>query len=286
MRNEGDPDPRLHAFRSDLADIRLKGRVEAARFVRGAQYRITAPVVDVRHGPHGGSGMDTQLLLGTDILVFERQNGYAWIQSREDGYVGYIDDSMMERDNTPHTHQVIVPRTFLYPAADLRLSPAVALSLGNRFAVIAEQETRGTRYGLLQSGQALVLSHLRPVEQPAKDYVRVAEQLVHTPYLWGGASGFGVDCSGLVQLAMAAAGKKVPRDSDMQAGTIGTVITDPDALQRGDLVFWRGHVAIMTDRTHILHANGASMTVCREAFAQAQARIARTDGPPVCLRRP
>jgi len=279
-------DPRLHAFHQDIADIRLKGQVEAARFVEGKKHRIIAPVVDVRKEPRLDSGVDTQLIRGQDVLVFEQQEGFAWMQAVADGYVGYIDDTALGSDNTSLTHRVIAPRTFLYPGPDLRLSPAIALSLGSQLTIIEEKETRGTRYGVLQSGEAVVLSHIQPLDRPQKDYVTVAEQLIHTPYLWGGVSGFGLDCSGLVQLAMAVTGKSVLRDSDMQASTIGHLIKDTASLQRGDLVFWKGHVAIMMDEKKIIHANGTSMDVRMEPLQKACKRIALHYGQPICFRRP
>jgi len=279
-------DPRMHAFRRDLADIRLKGQVEATGFVGGMKHRIAAPVVDVRTAPRFDSSVNTQLIRGQDVLVFEQHEGFAWIQNADDGYVGYINDAALETESSILTHRVIAPRTFLYPGPDLRLSPAVALSLGSQLTIFAEKETRGTRYGILKSGEAVVFSHIKPLDKPERDYVSVAERLVYTPYLWGGVSGFGIDCSGLVQLAMAVTGKIVLRDSDMQAGTIGTFIEDKNTLQRGDLVFWQGHVAIMMNEKNVIHANGTSMDVQIEPLQKACERIALHYGQPTCFRRP
>jgi len=282
-----DPlDPRLHACRPDLADIRLKGRVKAERFVEGQPYRMTAPVVDVRKAPRYDSAMISQLICGQDVLVFEQQEGFAWVQSEDDGYVGYINDAVLEPRTAALTHRVAVPRTFVYPGADLRLSPVIALSMGSRLALVAERETRGTCYGLLASGGAVVLAHTKPLAAVESDYVSVAEQFVFTPYLWGGVSGFGLDCSGLVQLAMSAGGQQVLRDSDMQAATIGQVIEDINALRRGDLVFWQGHVAIMLDRNTVIHANGSSMDVRAEPLQKVCKRMGPHKGVPLCLRRP
>ncbi|TIS92486.1 MAG: NlpC/P60 family protein [Mesorhizobium sp.] len=282
-------DARLHAFRSDLADARLKGEVAADRFVAGRPARISASVADVRKAPRTDAGVNTQLLFGDDILVFEHTEGWAWIQAERDGYVGYVADTVLgARDHAP-THMVTAPRTFLYPGPDLRFPVSGQLSMGSAVTVTGSAETRGTHYALLPSGQAIIAGHLRPVGEVAADYVSVAESFLGTPYLWGGASGFGIDCSGLVQLAMRMAGKNVLRDSDMQAATIGEPLDPgPDfaGLGRSDLVFWKGHVAIMIDAETMIHANGHTMLVSREGFKDAVARIDYLYGGPTGFRRP
>ncbi|TJV45362.1 MAG: NlpC/P60 family protein [Mesorhizobium sp.] len=282
-------DARLHAFRSDLADARLKGEVTADRFVAGRPARITASVADLRKAPRPDAGINTQLLFGDDVLVFEDREGWAWVQAERDGYVGYVADMMLGgRDRAP-THIVSVPRTFLYPGPDLRFPIAGQLSMGSTVTVARAAETRGTHYAVLPSGEAVISGHLRPIGERASDYVSVAEMFLGTPYLWGGVSGFGIDCSGLVQLAMRMAGKNVLRDSDMQAASIGEPL-DPGAdfsgLRRGDLVFWKGHVAVMTDAETMIHANGHTMLVSREGLKDAIARIGYLYGGPTGFRRP
>ncbi|MGX9116622.1 C40 family peptidase [Mesorhizobium sp. BHbsci] len=282
-------DARLHAFRSDLADARLKGEVAADRFVAGRPARISAAVADIRNEPRPDAGVNTQLLFGDDVLVFEDAEGWAWIQAERDGYVGYVADTVLGARSQAPTHVVSVPRTFLYPGPDLRLPPSGQLSMGSAVRVAGVAETRGTHYALLPSGEAVTSGHIRPVAEAAPDYVAVAETFLGTPYLWGGASGFGIDCSGLVQLAMHMAGRQVLRDSDMQAATIGESLEPgPNfaGLRRGDLVFWKGHVAIMTDPETMIHANGHTMLVSREGFKEAVARIGYLYGGPTGFRRP
>ncbi|GLS37536.1 peptidase P60 [Mesorhizobium tianshanense] len=282
-------DARLHAFRSDLADARLKGEVAADRFVAGRPARIAAFIADVRKAPRPDAGVNTQALFGDDVLVFEDAEGWAWIQAEGDGYVGYVADTALGgRDHAP-THIVSVPRTFLYPGPDLRFPVSGQLSMGSAVTVTNAAETRGTHYALLSSGEALISGHLRSIAEAAPDYVTVAETFLGTPYLWGGTSGFGIDCSGLVQLAMRMAGRQVLRDTDMQATTIGEPL-DPGpelvGLRRGDLVFWKGHVAIMTDAKTMIHANGHTMLVSREGLKEAVARIGYLYGGPTGFRRP
>ncbi|RWG59241.1 MAG: peptidase P60 [Mesorhizobium sp.] len=282
-------DARLHAFRSDLADARLKGEVAADRFVAGRPARITTAVADLRKAPRPDAGINTQALFGDDVLVFEVAEGWAWVQAERDGYVGYAADNVLgAREHAP-THIVSVPRTFLYPGPDLRFPIGGQLSIGSAVTVTGSAETRGTHYALLPSGQAVIARHLRPLTEVADDFVTVAESFLGTPYLWGGVSGFGIDCSGLVQLSMRMAGKDVLRDSDMQAASIGTPLEpcpEYSGLQRGDLVFWKGHVAIMTDAKDMIHANGHTMLVSREGLKEAVERIGYLYGGPTGFRRP
>jgi len=282
-------DRRLHAFRTDLADKRLEGEVDAARFVTGRPARIAVPVADVRREPRPDSGIDTQFLFGDDVTVFDEAAGFAWVQGARDGYVGYVAASALTgRDHAP-THLVSVPRTFLYPGPDLRFPRKEALSMGSALTVTGTAETRGTTYALLPSGEAVIAGHLTPLGENAADYVAVAERFENTPYLWGGVSGFGIDCSGLVQLAMRMTGRDVLRDSDMQANGLGEPLDpgeDHAGLRRGDLVFWKGHVAIMLDADTMIHANGHTMLVSRESLREAIARIGYLYGGPTGFRRP
>ena len=281
-------DPRLHAFRPDLADARLKGEVEAARFADGRPARIAAAVADLRKAPKPGAGIDTQFLHGDDVLVFDTADGFAWVQGERDSYVGYVAESALGGRDHAATHVVSAPRTFVYPGPDLRFPVSGRLSMGSTVTVTGTAETRGTQYALLASGEAMIARHLRPVGEHAADFVSVAETFLETPYLWGGASGFGIDCSGLAQLSLRMAGKDAPRDTDMQEAALGEAFEPGpgfSGLKRGDFVFWKGHIAIMTDAENMIHANGHTMTVAREGLAEAVARIGYLYGGPTSFRR-
>ncbi|WP_105984391.1 MULTISPECIES: NlpC/P60 family protein [unclassified Brucella] len=282
-------DRRLNAYRPDLADERLRGQVEASRFVAGTPMQVSAPVVDLRAEPRMDSGPQTQMIFGDKVRVFEDMDGWCWVRAERDGYVGYVSAASLERPDGDATHMVVVPRTFVYPGSDLHFPHTMALSLGSRVKIVGEAETRGTKYVLLASGEALIASHVAPLGQYASDYVAVAETLLYTPYLWGGSSGFGIDCSGLVQLCMFVAGRNVLRDSDMQQKTLGEVVQPDGAyanLRRGDLVFWKGHVAICTSPDMLIHANGHTMTVTLEPLQDAIKRIAYLYDLPTLIRRP
>jgi cell wall-associated NlpC family hydrolase len=282
-------DSRLHAFRADLADERLRGVVEAERFVGGRLARIAVPVADLRKAARPDAGLDSQILLGDDVRVFEESEGWAWVQAERDGYVGYVADTVFAPIAGETTHLVSVPRTFLYPGPDMKLPRSAQLSMGSQVSVTGYTETRGTNYAVLPSGEAIVAGHLVPKDTVANDYVAVAETLLSTPYLWGGISGFGIDCSGLVQLSLRMTGRNVLRDTDMQAETVGSEIeagAGYENLRRGDLVFWKGHVAIMTDAENMIHANGHTMMVSREPLKAAIERIGYLYGAPTGFRRP
>mgnify|MGYP001604100124 CR=1 FL=1 len=280
------PDRRLHAYRPDLAEEALRGSVTAGHYVTGTPARLSASVASLRPRPDEAAGIDTQVLFGEGLRVLDRADGWALVKSDFDGYVGYLPETALDAALTPATHIVAVPRTFAYTGPDLRTPTAFALSIGSRLTVVGESETRGTRYLTLEGGQSVVAGHCLLVGEAAgEDYVAIAGRFLETPYLWGGRSGFGLDCSALVQLSMMMAGKSAPRDSDMQAAGLGMPI-ERDELRRGDLVFWKGHVAIMEDEATIIHANGHTMSVAREPLAAAIERTGYLYQQPTGYRRP
>lgn len=282
------PDNRVNAYRPDLADAKLRGKVEAASYVQGVASQVVAAVADIRRLPSPDSPVDTQAMFGETVQVFEDHEGWSWVQLDADGYVGYMAHNALTGRIEAATHVVAVPRTFLYPGPDMKFPVTAALSMGSRLKVVGEAETRGTRYCLLPSGEAVIASHVRPVGSLSADPVAIAVRLIDTPYLWGGRTAFGIDCSGLVQLTHAMCGNPLPRDSDMLRASAGGLIgegADHPPLQRGDLVFWKGHVAMMESPEMMIHASGHTMTVVREPFAEAITRIGHLYGLPLAYRR-
>jgi cell wall-associated NlpC family hydrolase len=278
-------DPRLNAFRPDLADARLRERIAAPRYAEPSKAQSVAAVADLRRAPRPDSPVDTQVLYGEIVNLFDTVEGWCWVQAEDDSYVGYMADTALTSRTLHPTHIITAPRTFLYPGPDMKLPAEAALSIGSRIAVTGEAETRGTRYLTLANGGAVIAAHAAPLGHHAADPVSVAERLLETPYLWGGRSGHGIDCSGLVQMAYAMCGVPLQRDTAMQKYTAGRPLADASQLRRGDLVFWSGHVAMMADEKTIIHASGHAMTVVREGFEEAVARIGHLYGQPTGFRR-
>lgn len=277
-------DRRLNAYRPDLADERLRDLVNAERYVIGYLMEINAPVTPLRPSPSTNVGIDTEVLYGETVRVFDEKDGFAFVQCENDGYVGYLSSDVL-RQPTNVTHQISVPRTFVYREPELKTYPIHALSMGSRVRFVGEAEVRGTKYLLTDEGYCVIARHCVEVGKPLPgDRVDIALRFLHTPYLWGGRSGFGIDCSGLVQLAMSMVGETAPRDTDMQFKSLGEDI-DRAGLKRGDLVFWKGHVGLMEDEHILLHANGHTMSVARENLDEAIERIGWLYNQPTGFRR-
>lgn len=286
-----DLDPRLNAYRPDLADIRLEGKVRAGSFVEGELGTICVPSITLRKKPQTELGVETEALFGEEIYIFEQSDGWAWIQLLKDKYVGYVPIDAVSVGFKKISHIVSQPRTYLYPEPDMKKRPLAMLSMGSRLDIVDETVNNHIHYLLTRDGQAIVERHCRHFKAfSGPDYVNHAGRLLETPYRWGGASAFGIDCSGLVQLSMFLAGHYVKRDSDMQSASIGEIIQEPgdnyQYLDRGDLIFWDGHVAIMEDPKTIIHANAYTMSVSRESFKAAIKRIEPLYGLPTLFRRP
>lgn len=285
-------DPRLHAFRADLADARLRDRVSAEAYVEGAPARVATAVCAFRDQPSRRGEVTATKLLGEPLLVFENRAGWIWAQSQLDGYVGYAPNSRIAHGSFAPNLRVIAPRTHLYAAPNLKTPPPGWAPLTARLESDGAREQNGFRAlaggGWVYAGHVAegVDNHDGPPDW-AEDWVAVAEAFLHTPYLWGGESVEGVDCSGLIHVALDAAGLPAPRDTDMQAAEIGESLPEDATLRRGDLVFWNGHVGVMRDDKRLLHANAWSMSTISEPLATVLARFeARGVGPVTVVRRP
>jgi cell wall-associated NlpC family hydrolase len=270
-------DPRLTPARPDLAAANLRGRVEAARFVEGRPMHLRAEIADLRRMPSPDAPIDTQVLFGEDVMLYDEHEGWAWVQLAADNYVGYLSRDALAEGPAATTHRVGVNRTFVYPGANMKLPPQAALPRGAAVQ-IRDAQVRDTKddFAQLAEGGFVFAAHLTPLDETIADFVAVAESFLGSPYLWGGKTSLGIDCSGLVQIALAAAGQGAPRDTDLQEAALGQALPIGDRLdhlRRGDLVFWKGHVGIMRDAENLLHANGHHMLVAAEPLTDARARI-------------
>jgi cell wall-associated NlpC family hydrolase len=265
-------DPRLTPARPDLAAKYLEGKVEAARFVEGEVFEIIEALAPLREKPSSEALLSTQALKGERVTIYDRDGeGWAWGQLNSDGYVGWLPDRSLARPGAAPTHKVTAIRTFAFPGPSIKLPPAETLVMGAMLTVIREDGP----FAVTREGWYLPRRHLGGIDEVAGDFVAVAEGFVGTPYLWGGKSSLGIDCSGLVQVALNAAGTGCPRDSDMQQTGLGRLLglAESAHLQRGDLMFWKGHVAIVRDGKTLLHANARHMATTIENTRDTVARI-------------
>ncbi|KAB1075611.1 C40 family peptidase [Methylobacterium planeticum] len=286
MTSDSGPAPRdarLTPARPDLADIALTDIVAAERYVAPELRRLAVPSAPLRRAPREGAAIDTEAVMGDAVRVYEERDGFAYAQLVHDGYVGYLPGPSLGPAEPAPTHRVRALRTFLYPAPDLKRPPLGHLSLGAAIHVL----DREGEYLRLPGDRFVFAAHCEAVGWQAPDYAGTAERLVGTPYLWGGRTSLGLDCSGLVQLVLDLAGIACPRDADQQERALGSALPpETEDLRRGDFVFWRGHVGLMLDGGRLIHANGHHMAVAVEPLRVAVTRIRQNShGPVTGLRR-
>lgn len=277
-------DKRRNAYRSDLAAQSLRSKVAAPRYVAGETRQVIAASAPLRAEPDQRAGWATEALFGEAVTLYDERDGWAWVQLAGDGYVGYLPASSLSRQVRKPTHRVSALGSSLYPRADIKSGPSLHVSM-NALLAVAETEQGFAR---LEDGRYVPSAHIVERECFAADFVAVAEVLLGVPYVWGGKTRLGVDCSGLLQIALEAAGRRCPRDSDMQVAELGEgVAVDRHlrGLQRGDIVFWPGHVGIMRDAEMLLHANAFHMAVASEPLRDAVARIAQTGCAIAAIKR-
>jgi cell wall-associated NlpC family hydrolase len=275
-------DPRITPARPELAAKHLEGKVQAARFAEGSEREVIVAQAPVRRAPTPDAPLDTEALMGERVVVYEwSEEGWAWGQLAHDGYVGWLPASALGPPGPPPTHRVAALRTFAFPGPSIKLVPLAALPMGARLTIVREEAP----FAVTATGAYVPAVHLAPVDATERDFVAVAERFLGVPYLWGGRTSLGIDCSGLVQTALAACGIECPRDSDLQERVLGVPHDARGALARGDLVFWHGHVAIVRDEGSLIHANAFHMAVAIEPIAEALTRIRAAGSEVTSVRR-
>jgi len=277
-------DPRLIPARGDIAAQHLRGEIMAERYVTGTDYQVVESAAPLRKHPRSDASLLTQALFGEIITVYEEGEGWVWGQLKSDDYVGYMPLHALSPHLSQPSHRVSVLRTYVYREPDIKSPPLDLLSLNSQLCVVHSNDN----FNQLETGSFIYSAHTRRIDDFDPDFVTVAETFVGTPYLWGGKTSLGLDCSGLVQLSLAACGKSVRRDTDMMQEQLGAEIpltSDLSGLQRGDIIFWQGHIAILCDETTIVHANGHHMATVIEPLKIARNRISSLFGEITAIKR-
>lgn len=273
-------DRRLTPARGDLAAAHLREAIAAPRYAEAQNCRISVPVAPLRPRPDPAAALDSELLFGEDFAVYDRADGWVWGQSALDGYVGYLPETAVTGAEGAPTHRVETHAATTYALPALKSPPTGTLPYAARLTVL-EEKGGHARIG---PDCWVPLPQVASIDATAPDWVAVAETLIGVPYIWGGRSSFGLDCSALIQLARQAAGHECPRDSDMQAAALGETLAPDAQLQRGDVIFWPGHVGVLLDGERLLHANAHHMAVRTEPLDGAIRRIAAAGDGEVTRR--
>lgn len=271
-------DRRLIAANGRVAASWLKGQVTAKRYLDGEMRQLIAPIADLLTGPNGSRSR--QILFGEAFLALEDRDGFTFGQAARDGYVGYVKQGDLGPP-VANSHWVSQRTSHIYQCPDIKSPDIGRLSFASQVSVLNIDGS----FAKLRSGGFAPLQHLRPLGEILSDPASVAELFLGTPYLWGGNGGDGIDCSGLIQAACLACGLACPRDSDQQQGSLGHCLDKDMPFQRGDLLFWKGHVGMMLDQKQLIHANAHHMSVAVEPLRQAMDRISANEFGPVLARK-
>lgn len=272
-------DRRLLLANTHVAAIELKGSITSQKFVQGEVRQVNSPLADIWRSSTKQT-RDRQLVFGDAFRLLEIRDGMAFGQSTKDQYVGYI-DAMLLSDAVDGTHFVSARASHLYPIPDLKSVETMPLTFGAKIRIVGGQGD----FFEIHTGQFIPKPHVRPLNAPLDNPANTAQLFFGSPYLWGGNSSAGIDCSGLIQVALLTSGIECPGDSDLQEQTVGIELAADQSTERGDLIFWKGHVAMAVDNQTVIHANAHSMSVTYEPIDAAIERVANQGGGPVTSRR-
>lgn len=259
-------DKRRHPFRPDLAAAYLEHRVTADRYTHPKRQLVLSETASIRAQPDANSMQISELLAGEPVDVYETRDGWCWCQGVLDGYTGYVAAQELGEAAGAATHIVCARLSHLFPEPSIKVPPAGRATLGARIHVVS----MSGKFATLANGLSIIASHIRPLGKPERDPLDIAVRFMGAPYLWGGRSTLGLDCSGLVQVAHQGCGLLPPRDSDMLAEELGDPVSIPDGpegLKRNDVVFFPGHCMFADGEGGLVHANATHMMVTHEPAA-------------------
>lgn len=281
------PDKRTNAYRNDLADQKLFDLVNADTYVEATPAITAASTSSMHRGPGIEYPVDKELLRGEEVKIFETKNGWSWVQSVRDNYVGYcVADDLSQETFSALTHRVDSLRSLLFQEPNLKSYVRGYLSINCEVEVVREEG----KFSLLSCGGWIFTKHLLPLGTYSYEFIEAAFLYQEAPYLWGGNSDIGVDCSGLVQMAALAMGHTLPRDTDMQENYFDEEVpyaSDSSVLKPNDLLFWPGHVGIYIGGEKVLHANATEMKTCVHGLEFLLAHIEKIEGTPLrSVKRP
>jgi len=272
-------DPRITPWRDGIAARSLEGVLEAEVYLDPKAMGCVAAATGIHAAADAASEQMDQLLFGERFEVLEEEGAWVFGQAARDGYVGFVRADALQPAGPLPTHRVAAIRTYAFAEASIKSRALGPYSINS---LVHVEAVEGKLAKVTGAGW-MTAAHLEPIGTSEDDWVAVAERFLGAPYLWGGRESLGLDCSGLVQQALFAGGQACPRDTDQQQ-ELGAEIAAAD-FNRGDLVFWKGHVAIGLGYGHIIHANGHHMATAIEPLAEAVARISAGGSDPIAYRR-